>query len=139
MVLADIQEMSPDLDSTIQSGAEEAFAQLDLVDLNVILHRADGEERDATGEFPFFFLLHPLSSLLSSPASFPFPSPDSFPWATASPIPSTLPSCSQSPRLARSLPLAPARSFARSLATLTSRRRRSLHNPRVRFPSLLRS
>jgi hypothetical protein len=48
--------MSPDLDTTISSGAEEAFAELDLVDLNVILHRADGEERDATGES--LFLLH---------------------------------------------------------------------------------
>jgi len=59
--LADKQEMSPDLDTTIQSGANEAFAELDLVDLNVILHRADGEEKDATGMFlhslPHFFLL----------------------------------------------------------------------------------
>ena len=46
--------MSPDLDSSIQSGANEAFAELDLVDLNVILHRADGEEKDATGEFRLF-------------------------------------------------------------------------------------
>jgi hypothetical protein len=49
--LADKQEMSPDLDSSIQSGANEAFAELDLVDLNVILHRADGEEKDATGMY----------------------------------------------------------------------------------------
>jgi hypothetical protein len=47
--------MSPDLDSSIQSGANEAFAELDLVDLNVILHRADGEEKDATGEFLLFY------------------------------------------------------------------------------------
>jgi hypothetical protein len=60
--------MSPDLDSSIQSGANEAFAELDLVDLNVILHRADGEEKDATGMYlpylGFYFtslhLLHPL-------------------------------------------------------------------------------
>lgn len=32
------------------SGADDAFGDLDLVDLNVILHRADGEEKDATGE-----------------------------------------------------------------------------------------
>ena len=51
--------MSPDLDTSIQSGANEAFAELDLVDLNVILHRADGEEKDATGMFL------PLSSSLS--------------------------------------------------------------------------
>lgn len=36
------------LDTFCTSGAQEAFADLDLVDLNVILHRADGEERDAT-------------------------------------------------------------------------------------------
>ena len=42
--------MSPDLDTSIQAGADEAFADLDLVDLNVILHRADGEEKDATGQ-----------------------------------------------------------------------------------------
>jgi hypothetical protein len=47
--------MSPDLDSSIQSGANEAFAELDLVDLNVILHRADGEEKDATGESLLFY------------------------------------------------------------------------------------
>ena len=41
--------MSTDLDDICKSGAEEAFKELDLVDLNVILHRADGEERDATG------------------------------------------------------------------------------------------
>lgn len=46
---ADEQEMSPDLDATIQAGADGAFADLDLVDLNVVLHRADGEEKDATG------------------------------------------------------------------------------------------
>lgn len=43
--------MSIDLDDICKNGAEEAFAELDLVDLNVILYRADGEERDATGRF----------------------------------------------------------------------------------------
>ena len=38
-----------DLDAICKEGVEEAFADLDRVDLNVILHRADGEERDATG------------------------------------------------------------------------------------------
>jgi glycogen debranching enzyme len=33
-------------------GAQEAFGDLSLVDLNVVLYLADGEERDATkGEF----------------------------------------------------------------------------------------
>jgi hypothetical protein len=106
--------MSPDLDSSIQSGANEAFAELDLVDLNVILHRADGEEKDATGEsssprlpllLPPFHALLPLFtsdfSLSSSPTS-------------------------------GSLSLA-------SFAQLTHRRRWSLHDSRLRIPSLLRS
>ena len=37
------------MDAHCVNGATEAFADLDLVDLNVILFRADGEERDATG------------------------------------------------------------------------------------------
>lgn len=47
---ANIQEMGKDLDEICKSGADEAMAGLDLVDLNVVLHRADGEEKDATGE-----------------------------------------------------------------------------------------
>ena len=41
------------LDTLCSSGADEAFKDLDLVDLNVVLHRADGEERDATGKPDF--------------------------------------------------------------------------------------
>ncbi len=41
------------LDILCTSGADEAFEDLDLVDLNVVLYRADGEERDATGKFDF--------------------------------------------------------------------------------------
>lgn len=44
-----MQAMPKDLDDLCKSGADEAFSDLDLVDLNCILHRADGEERDATG------------------------------------------------------------------------------------------
>ncbi|KAJ7281772.1 glycoside hydrolase family 13 protein [Mycena rebaudengoi] len=44
-----LQEHDATLDAFCTSGAREAFADLDLVDLNVLLHRADGEERDATG------------------------------------------------------------------------------------------
>ncbi|OCF33773.1 glycogen debranching enzyme [Kwoniella heveanensis BCC8398] len=44
-----MDEISPDLDALIKRGAADAFASLDLVDLNVVLHRADGEEKDATG------------------------------------------------------------------------------------------
>lgn len=39
-----------DLEEACARGAAEAFAELDLVDLNVVLHRCDGEEKDATGE-----------------------------------------------------------------------------------------
>lgn len=38
------------LDEFCTTGADEAFADLDLVDLNALLHRCDGEERDATGK-----------------------------------------------------------------------------------------
>lgn len=44
-----LQEHDASLDTFCSSGSQEAFGGLDLVDLNVILHRADGEERDATG------------------------------------------------------------------------------------------
>lgn len=46
--------LSSDLDEVCLSGADEAFKSLDLVDLNVVLFRADGEEMDATGEFEIF-------------------------------------------------------------------------------------
>lgn len=47
-----LQGLDASLDEFCTSGAEEAFSDLDLVDLNVVLHRAEGEERDATdGEF----------------------------------------------------------------------------------------
>ncbi|KAJ6518635.1 glycoside hydrolase family 13 protein [Mycena sanguinolenta] len=47
-----LHEHDASLDAFCMSGAKEAFADLDLVDLNVLLYRADGEERDASdGEF----------------------------------------------------------------------------------------
>jgi glycogen debranching enzyme len=42
-------DLPASLDDTCASGAEEAFSELGMVDLNVVLYRADGEERDATG------------------------------------------------------------------------------------------
>ena len=45
-----MEGLDPSLDSLCASGADEAFKNLDLVDLNVLIHRADGEERDATGK-----------------------------------------------------------------------------------------
>jgi glycogen debranching enzyme len=44
-----LQEHDPLLDAFCVSGAQDALSALSLVELNVILHRADGEERDATG------------------------------------------------------------------------------------------
>lgn len=44
-----LHDLDLTLDTFCGSGAEEAFGDLNLVDLNVVLHRADGEERDATG------------------------------------------------------------------------------------------
>ncbi|RDB20804.1 Glycogen debranching enzyme [Hypsizygus marmoreus] len=47
-----LQEHDASLDAFCSEGAQNAFKDLDLVDLNVILYRADGEERDATdGKF----------------------------------------------------------------------------------------
>lgn len=43
-----MEGLSSDLDDLCRSGATEAFDELDLVDLNVILYRADGEEKDVT-------------------------------------------------------------------------------------------
>ncbi|KAG8948781.1 hypothetical protein FRC03_000579 [Tulasnella sp. 419] len=40
--------VDPKLEEFCKSGALEAFKELDLIDLNVLLHRCDGEERDAT-------------------------------------------------------------------------------------------
>ena len=40
---------TPNLSALCSSGAVEAFQKLDLIDLNVLLYRADGEERDLTG------------------------------------------------------------------------------------------
>ena len=44
-----LQGLDSSLDTFCASGAEDAFGDLDLVDLNVVLYRAEGEERDATG------------------------------------------------------------------------------------------
>lgn len=41
--------MPEDLDVFCSKDAEKAFASLDMIDLNVVLYRADGEERDLTG------------------------------------------------------------------------------------------
>ena len=43
-----LQEHDPGLEAFCTTGASEAFGALDLVDSNVVLYRADVEERDAT-------------------------------------------------------------------------------------------
>lgn len=44
-----LQGIDATLDTFCSAGADKAFDDLDLVDLNVVLYRAEGEERDATG------------------------------------------------------------------------------------------
>jgi glycogen debranching enzyme len=44
-----LQDFDASLEEFCVTGAQEAFSNLNLVDLNIILHRADVEERDATG------------------------------------------------------------------------------------------
>lgn len=43
----EMEGLSPELDELCAKGAKEAFAELDLVELNSAIFRADGEERDA--------------------------------------------------------------------------------------------
>ncbi|CAL1714662.1 unnamed protein product [Somion occarium] len=43
-----LRGIDPDLDALCSSGADDVFGSLNLVDLNVVLHRAEGEERDLT-------------------------------------------------------------------------------------------
>lgn len=43
-----MQGIDPTLDAFCVAGVDEAFEDLDLVDLNAVLYRAEGEERDAT-------------------------------------------------------------------------------------------
>jgi glycogen debranching enzyme len=43
--------LTAELDAFVVKGADKAMDSLDFVDLNVVLYRSDGEERDATGLF----------------------------------------------------------------------------------------
>ncbi|PGH34345.1 glycogen debranching enzyme [[Emmonsia] crescens] len=42
-------DLSENLSAFITSGADEAFGDLDLIDLNFVLYRCDAEERDSSG------------------------------------------------------------------------------------------
>ncbi|KPV77934.1 glycoside hydrolase family 13 protein [Rhodotorula graminis WP1] len=44
-----MDDLPTDLDDICASGAKEAFKDLTMVELNVLMYRCDGEERDATG------------------------------------------------------------------------------------------
>ncbi|GAA6007978.1 hypothetical protein JCM10207_006986 [Rhodosporidiobolus poonsookiae] len=44
-----MEDLPGDLDETCAQGAKEAFEGLGMVELNVVMYRADGEEKDATG------------------------------------------------------------------------------------------
>lgn len=49
MFLASAMEgLSSELDAFCRSEVQQPFAELDLIDLNVVLYRADGEEKDVT-------------------------------------------------------------------------------------------
>lgn len=54
-----IEGLDPRMDDLCKQGVETAFSGLDLMDLNVILHRCDGEERDATSKDSYrsFFVI----------------------------------------------------------------------------------
>lgn len=43
-----LQDLDSDLDTFCASGVQEAMADLDLIDLNILLYRTDAEERDLT-------------------------------------------------------------------------------------------
>ncbi|KAK0522150.1 bifunctional 4-alpha-glucanotransferase/amylo-alpha-1,6-glucosidase [Tilletia horrida] len=73
--------LSASLDELCLTGAEQAMAELDLTDLNVVLYRADGEERDVSdgqdgtyeipghGKLVYCGLegwMHPLRSIVNS-------------------------------------------------------------------------
>ncbi|UZJ52793.1 hypothetical protein CBS101457_002113 [Exobasidium rhododendri] len=59
-----MEGLGADLDDFCQSGAEEAMSGLNLVDLNMMLYRADAEERDATGGKDGTYTIPDLGSLV---------------------------------------------------------------------------
>lgn len=50
-----MDELPADLDEVCAKGAKEAFGELGMVELNVVLYRADGEERDAGESLCFHY------------------------------------------------------------------------------------
>ena len=45
-----LEGLDPQMDENCKKGVDEAFAGLNLTDLNAILYRCENEEKDATGE-----------------------------------------------------------------------------------------
>ncbi|KAG1849422.1 glycoside hydrolase family 13 protein [Suillus subalutaceus] len=67
----EVQNLDEELDTFCASDADKAFGNLDLVDLNVVLYRADGEERDATSGVIADYCglegwMHPLRHIMKS-------------------------------------------------------------------------
>ena len=48
-----LQGVDPNLDEFCKSGVDDAFKDLNVIDLNVLLFRCESEERDATGKSVF--------------------------------------------------------------------------------------
>lgn len=48
LIKTSIKSIDNDLDNFVRTGAEEAVAEMDELDLNVVMYRCDGEERDAS-------------------------------------------------------------------------------------------
>lgn len=64
-----LQGVDPNLDEFCKSGVDEAFKDLNVIDLNVLLFRCEGEERDATGESVFehrFAIIHGCGQMAKS-------------------------------------------------------------------------
>lgn len=57
-----MDDLPTDLDDVCARGAKEAVKGLNTVDLNVLLYRADGEERDASKSSSLSFLANTTSS-----------------------------------------------------------------------------
>ena len=64
MVFATSMDSLPiDIDTLCATGAKEAFANLSMVDLNVLLYRADGEEKDAGTSSHFYSIVAILTDV----------------------------------------------------------------------------
>ena len=58
-----LEGLDPQMDEHCKKGVDEAFAGLNLTDLNAILYRCENEEKDATGENNISSLYRTLTSM----------------------------------------------------------------------------